>query len=133
MTGMITDSGQILDEIGHARQGPEGGLIAAGSGASQKSFGNLLGLLGGEFSFGSRWPFARQGGFASLFPGLLPTVSHLPGDRQAAGHFRRSMTFGKQSRGLIAPLLQLDMVSCLRHAQTIPQFLTLVTLLCESQ
>ena len=112
---------------------PQGGLVTACRRASQEGLGDDQRLVGYQFGFAARRSLASQGGFASRFKRVLPTVSHLPDDAQMTGHLRCGTTFGKQSGRLLAALFQLGMVSCLRLVQTIHNNPTIVSRLCESQ
>ena len=129
---MILNPRQIFDQTGDARQSPERGFIAMRGGTFHKGIGNLLRLLHGQFGFRPCWSFAGQGRAAALLPGILPTVSHLPGNPQTAANLWRRITFLKESGRPSAALFQLGMVSRLGHAQTIASPSLRVTLLCES-
>jgi hypothetical protein len=133
MTWMILNPRQILDQIGHAWQRPEGGFIAMSDGPFYEGIGNLLSLLHRKFGFGPRRPFASQGRASALLPSIFPTVGHLPGYTQTACNLWRKTTFLKEPRRFSAALLHLGMISRLRHAQTITHSLIFVTLLCDSQ
>lgn len=119
VTGMITDSRQILDQSGHPRQSPEISLIAVGGRARQQPLGDFIHLGCGQFGFGTGWPFAGQGRRSALFPKVPPFVRNLSGHTQPAGDFGRRTIFLKEPDGLLAALFHPNMIACFRHARTI--------------
>ena len=133
MTRMITNPSQVLDERRHAWQSPERRLVAVSDRASQQRFGDLLGLFNRQLGLRSRRPLAHQRLTSPLIPGAFPAVSHLARDAETAGNLGGGMLFGKKLASLFTAFFQRSMISRLRHAETIQEQPSLVTLLCESQ
>ena len=133
MTRMILNTRQLMDQIGHARQRPEDGLVTMLGGTCQQRLGDLIGLLRRELGFRARRTLAGQRGTAALLPRLLPAVGHLPGHPQPTSDFSRRMILGKEFGCLLPALFHRGMVSCLAHAPTLPTNQSNVTLLCETQ
>lgn len=130
---MITNPGHFLDQSSHAGQRPQIGLVALGAGAGHEGVGHRFHLLRGQPGLGARWTFARQSQIPPLIPGLLPSVGNLPGNPKPTGHLRDgNIPFVELAR-LPAALLQLGMVSRLRHARSLHRTPKLVTLLCGAQ
>jgi len=96
VTGMITNSRQILDQSGHSGQSPQVGFISVGGRARQQPRDDFFHLGGGQFGFWTRRTFAGQGRVSAFLPKVSPFVSHLPGDPETAGYFRRRAIFLKK-------------------------------------
>jgi len=130
---MISNPRQVSDERRHARQSPEVGFVTMSGGSREQRLGDLMGLRRRQLGFAARRSFACQRRSAALCPRVLPSVSDLSGYPQPTGYFRGGMFLGEQFARLLAALLHIGMVSCLRHATTILSHSIHVTLLCESQ
>jgi hypothetical protein len=127
MTGMITNTRQLLNQRGDTRQRPQGGLVALSCGTSQQCLGDTLRLRSSEFGFAARRALAGQPRLAGLFPRILPAISHLPGDTKTARYFRCGVTAAEKGGSLFSTLFHLGMVSGLRHAETIDRRFSRVT------
>ena len=127
------NSRQILDQVGHPRQGPESRLVTMGSGTGEQCARHIVCLLCRQLRLTARRAFAGQRGTAAFQPRLLPAVSDLTGYSQTAGHFGCRMILGEEFARLPAALFHLGVVSCLRHADTLHANPRYVILLCESQ
>ena len=127
MTRMIANTCQIFDERGHARQSPQVRLVSLGRRTGQQRLRDLLSLLACEFRFAARRPFAGQRSLPALFPRLLPTIGNLPRHPKTACYLRGGMSFVEECRSSFPAFFHLNMISCLRHAQTIDRRLLHVT------
>ena len=127
MTRMIANTCQIFDERGHARQSPQVRLVSLGRRTGQQRLRDLLSLLACEFRFAARRPFAGQRSLPALFPRLLPTISNLPRHPKTACYLRGGMSFVEECGSSFPAFFHLNMISCLRHAQTIDRRLLHVT------
>ncbi len=117
MPRMITHSRQIFDQQGDARQRPEVGPVALRQRACQERGGHGFQLRGGQLRFGSGGTFTGQRGLAAFLPRLLPAVSSLTRDAQAAGDLRGGNFFGEEFGRLLAAFFHCGVVSRLRHVQ----------------
>ncbi len=119
MSRVISNTRQILDEQGDARQGPEIRFVAVSQRASQQGLGHLLCLFDRQFRFRPGGSLAGQGGLAAFVPCLFPALSHLTGHAQSASDLGGGIFLGEEFGRLLAALFHCGVISRFVHAPII--------------
>ena len=107
MSGVVTDSGEPLDESGHPRQGPQSGAKTVGWRSLPQRLVERLALPLVEFRFAARPAGASEPARLIALPCHVPTTDALAAGAELAGNLRLShLGGGEQARGAAAALSQ---------------------------
>ena len=107
MSGVVTDSGEPLDESGHPRQGPQSGAKTVGWRSLPQRLVEQLALALVEFRFAARPPGASEPARLIALPCHVPAADALAAGAELAGNLSLShLPGGEQARGAPAALGQ---------------------------
>ena len=115
MTFVISLTGELVDEVTHARQGPYVGDMTMLCCALPQCIQHCLALCGSQSWLASGRAFTTQRFVAALDPGLLPLVSGLTFDPEQAGDLGSSQTALEIGHGLEPALFHFLVVPLLVH------------------
>jgi hypothetical protein len=138
MTGMVLDLGHALNQQRHPRQGPEIRVETVGPRTLPQCPFHPPELLRLELWLSARPSGAVQGADAAALPLRVPSAHALTADLQLTGNRGQDhLAAGKQAARLFAPVIELLKIAAgwktYRHAFSIDDPATIVTILCETQ
>jgi hypothetical protein len=137
MARMVSHPSQVLDELGHPRQGPQIRPEALGARSLAQGPVELLQLLALQLRFAARPPGGAQSLRAALFPLPVPAADTLATDLESSGDRRKPLARAEQLGGSSASIFEcLEIASWMHkcfHAPSISEELEIVTVFCEIQ
>lgn len=137
MAGMINNFGQLLDDSGDPRQGPQIGVEAVGSSPLTKGRVDPVQIDSIQPGFAPGATGGAKRRQTTLAPLLEPATCALSADLELVRHRRLSHSRSKESSGVFAPLFHSQKISPwtikVFHAVMIHDRSGVVTILCEYQ
>ena len=137
MARMVSHPSQVLDELGHPRQGPQIRPEALGARSLAQGPVELLQLLALQLRFAARPPGGAQSLRAALLPLPVPAADTLATDLESSGDRRKPLARAEQLGGSPASIFEgLEIASRMHkcfHASSIDEELEIVTVFCEIQ
>jgi hypothetical protein len=124
MAGVVPYAGQLGNQRGNARQGPQNGGVPVRERAPQQFLLHLVQLGAGELGLAPSPTDGLQSRFALPLPSPVPVVRRRPTRLQGARHLSPRLALRKQPRRFQPPLLQTSKIpfaaSVQFHARDMP-------------
>ena len=116
MAGMVSHSGQPLDEGGHSWQRPQAGAVSVRPRPLAQCPVHQLQLLAVQFWLPAGTAGSSQRWHPAPPPLPIPAAHALAADLERSGNRRQNLTSAEELGGTLAPILEALEISSRRHS-----------------